>query len=95
MIDRVWPEYVRERIHSTYAYFGASIPITAAAAAAVFRTPVLFNLVTRSGWLSIIGTMVAMIGTGMVAQSIPYQEGFGAKQIAWATHCAVLVSKTS
>ena len=31
-----------------------------------------------------------MIGTGMIAQSIPYSEGFGAKQIAWAIHCGVV-----
>lgn len=34
--------------------------------------------------------MGAMIGTGMIAQSIPYQEGFGIKQIAWLVHCGVL-----
>lgn len=32
----------------------------------------------------------AMIGTSMLAQSIPYKEGFGAKQIAWALHCGVV-----
>lgn len=36
--------------------------------------------------------MGAMIGTGMLAQSIPYQEGFGAKQMAWALHCSVIGS---
>lgn len=35
--------------------------------------------------------MAAMIGSGMVARSIPYGEGFGAKQLAWAVHCGVLV----
>ena len=34
--------------------------------------------------------MGAMIGTGMVAQSIPYSEGLGAKQMAWAVHCGVV-----
>jgi growth hormone-inducible transmembrane protein len=37
-------------------YFGASIGISAASAVAVFRTPVLINLVSRSGWMSIIAT---------------------------------------
>lgn len=32
----------------------------------------------------------AMIGSSMLAQSIPYKEGFGAKQIAWALHCGVV-----
>lgn len=34
--------------------------------------------------------MVAMIGTGMVVQALPYQEGVGAKQLAWLVHTAVL-----
>lgn len=67
--------------------------ITAASAAAIFRTPALFNLVARTGWVSIIVTMAAMIGSGMVARSIPYGEGFGAKQLAWAAHCAIMVKQ--
>lgn len=31
-----------------------------------------------------------MIGTSMIAQSIPYKEGIGAKQLAWAVHCGVV-----
>ena len=33
----LWPEHVRQRVRDTYGYFGASIGITAASAAAVFR----------------------------------------------------------
>jgi len=36
--------------------------------------------------------MVAMIGSGMVCQALPYHEGFGAKQIAWLVHSAVVGS---
>jgi hypothetical protein len=36
------------------------------------------------------GTLAAVIGTGMVVQNIPYKEGFGAKQLAWVAHTAVL-----
>ena len=31
-----------------------------------------------------------MIGSGMVARSIPYQEGFGAKQMAWMVHAGIM-----
>lgn len=92
---RVWPQYVRDRIHSTYAYFGGSVAITAASAAAVFRTPALLNMMARTGWVSILVTMAAMIGSGMVARSIPYEEGIGAKQFAWAAHCAIMVNNLS
>lgn len=53
----LWPEFVKQRIQDTYMYFGASIGISAASAAAVFRTPALINLVSRGGWMALIGTM--------------------------------------
>lgn len=90
---RVWPQYVRDRIHDTYAYFGASVGITAVSAAAVFRTPALINLFARTGWISMIATLALMMGSGMVARSIPYETGFGAKQLAWVAHCAIMVFK--
>ncbi|XP_055919565.1 growth hormone-inducible transmembrane protein-like [Eupeodes corollae] len=86
----LWPQYVRERIHTTYGYFGASVALTAASAVAVFRTPRLLNLVTRNGWMSMVGTMAVMIGSGMATQAIPYSPGLGAKQLAWAAHCAII-----
>ncbi|XP_004527409.1 growth hormone-inducible transmembrane protein [Ceratitis capitata] len=86
----LWPEFVRERIHATYGYFGASCVITAGAAMAVFRSPRLLSIVTRNGWMSMLGTFALMIGTGALAQSIEYQPGVGPKQLAWALHCAVL-----
>lgn len=86
----MWPEYVKERIHSTYAYFGGSVIITAASAAAVFRTPALLNLASRGGMVAMLASFALMIGSGMVARSIPYEEGFGMKQLAWAGHCAIM-----
>lgn len=85
-----WPEFVKERIRDTYLYFGGSLAISAASAMAVFRNPTLLNLVSRNGWMSIIGTFAVMIGSGMLAQSIPYSPGFGSKQLAWAAHSAIL-----
>lgn len=86
----LWPEHVRQRIRDTYGYFGASIGITAATAGAVFRTPALLNVVASGGLISLGVSIVAMIGTGMVARSIPYEEGFGKKQLAWMAHCGVM-----
>jgi len=86
----LWPEHVRQRIRDTYGYFGASIGITAASAAAVFRTPALLNVVASGGLISLGVSIAAMIGTGMIARSIPYEEGFGKKQLAWMAHCAVM-----
>lgn len=40
--------------------------------------------------MSIIATFAVMIGSGMLAQSIPYSPGLGTKQLAWAAHSAIL-----
>ncbi|XP_023179029.1 lanC-like protein 3 homolog isoform X2 [Drosophila hydei] len=45
----MWPQYVKERIQSTYAFFGGSCLLTAASAAAVFRSPRLLSLASRGG----------------------------------------------
>lgn len=86
----LWPEYVKERIRATYAYFGGSVLISTVAAMSVFRSPSLMRVVTANGMLAMFGSLALMIGSGMVAQSIPYEKGFGVKQLAWATHCAIL-----
>lgn len=85
-----WPAFVRERVKATYLYFGSGLAITAGAAVAAFRSPVIMNMVTRNSFMGVLLTIGAMIGTSMVAQSIPYKEGFGAKQLAWALHCGVV-----
>lgn len=91
-VDRqvMWPNYVRDRIKTTYLYFGASLGITAATATAVFKTPALMNIVSRGGMMALGVSIAAMIGSGMLVRSIPYEEGFGSKQMAWMLHCSVL-----
>lgn len=31
-----------------------------------------------------------MMGSGVVCQSMPYTEGFGAKQMAWMVHSGII-----
>jgi len=91
-VDRAvaWPEYVKDRVRDTYMYFGASLGATAASAVAIYRTPALINMVSRGGLMAMGVSIAAMIGSSMVARSIPYQPGVGAKQMAWLAHCAVI-----
>ncbi|GFY74623.1 growth hormone-inducible transmembrane protein [Trichonephila inaurata madagascariensis] len=86
----IWPQYVKDRIRATYAYFGGSIAITAASAFVVSQSPKLLNLMMRNSWLAIGATFAAMIGSGMIVRSIPYSEGFGAKQLAWMAHSGIM-----
>merc|ERR1719245_2306844 len=85
-----WPEYVRHRIRDTYGYFAASIGVTAATAVGIFRTPALLNIVARQGLVSMFVAIAALVGTGAVVRSIPYEPGLGTKQLAWPAHCAVV-----
>jgi len=86
----MWPQYVKDRIRDTYMYFGASVAATAGTAVAAFRTPAVMNLVSRGGLLAMGVSIAAMMGSGMVARSIPYSPGVGTKQLAWLAHCAVI-----
>ncbi|KAH8289721.1 hypothetical protein KR054_009991 [Drosophila jambulina] len=86
----MWPQYVRDRIQSTYAFFGGSCLLTAASAAAVFRSHRLLQLASRGGLLATFASLALVIGSGAVARSIEYQPGLGAKHLAWAVHCAIL-----
>lgn len=85
-----WSDEVKQRIRTTYFYFGASVGLTAATAVAIARTPALMNIAMKSSMTSMIGGIVALIGTSMLTQSIPYKEGIGSKQLAWMLHSAVV-----
>ncbi|XP_003706375.2 growth hormone-inducible transmembrane protein [Megachile rotundata] len=87
---KIWPEYVKDRIRSTYMYVGGSILCTAGAAALCLRSPAAMNMMMRQGWMSFLLTLAAMWGTGILVQSIPYKEGFGAKQMAWILHTGTI-----
>ena len=51
-------------------------------------------MVASGGLISLGVSIAAMIGTGMIARSIPYEEGFGKKQLAWMAHCAGLATNS-
>ena len=83
-------EHVKQRIRDTYMYFGASLGVTAGTAVAIFRSPAMMNIVARQGMVAMGVSIAAMIGSSMLVHSIPYQEGFGSKQMAWLLHSAVV-----
>jgi FtsH-binding integral membrane protein len=91
-VDRaaLWPDIVRQRIKDTYTYFGGSLAFTAASAVAVARTPALMRLFASNSLMALFGTIALMIGSGMVVRSLPYEEGFGKKQMAWLVHSAII-----
>ncbi|XP_013886697.1 growth hormone-inducible transmembrane protein [Austrofundulus limnaeus] len=86
----IWPQYVKDRIHSTYMYFAGSIGLTALSAVAVSRTPALMGLMTRGSWLALGATFAAMIGAGMLVRSISYEHSPMPKHLAWMLHAGVM-----
>ncbi|XP_067828810.1 growth hormone-inducible transmembrane protein [Heptranchias perlo] len=86
----IWPQYVKERIHSTYMYFSGSIGLTALSAVAVSRSPAIMNLMMRSSFLAIGATFAAMIGAGILVRSLPYEKGLNTKHLAWMLHAGVM-----
>ncbi|EPY88984.1 cadherin-related family member 1-like protein [Camelus ferus] len=86
----IWPQYVKDRIHSTYMYLAGSIGLTALSAVAMSRTPAVMNFMMRGSWVTIGATFAAMIGAGMLVQSIPYDQSPGPKHLAWLLHSGVM-----
>ncbi|KAG9345962.1 hypothetical protein JZ751_007777 [Albula glossodonta] len=86
----IWPQYVKDRIHSTYMYFAGSVGLTALSAVAVSRTPALMNLMMRGSWLAIGATFAAMIGAGIMVRSISYEHSPIPKHLAWMFHAGVM-----
>ena len=80
----IWPQYVQDRIHSTYMYLAESIGITALSALAVSRTPALMNFMMRGCWVTTGATFARMIEAGMLVRSP------GPKHLAWLLHSGVM-----
>lgn len=88
----LWPQYVRDRVHSTYSYFGAGLGITASAAYAFTRSPALMNLAMRNSMVSVFATLALMVGSGMLVRSLPYDPNtiLSPKTAAWALHAGIV-----
>lgn len=85
----MWPEYVRQRLQHTYGYLTGSLALTAAAAMAAARSPMIMQLTGAGSIWVFLGSLALIIGTGTVARTIPYENTF-AKHLAWAAHTGVL-----
>ncbi|XP_038060326.1 growth hormone-inducible transmembrane protein-like [Patiria miniata] len=87
----MWPDYVRERVQSTYAYFGVGIASTAASAIAISRNPAIMARMMPKSWVGALGMMGLVMCSGFICMSVPYTEGvLGGKQLAWLAHSGLL-----
>lgn len=86
----LWSKQVKDRISTTYMYFGGSTLITGLTAAQIFRTPALMKIVASPSILSMVATIGALIISGSILHNIEYKEGFGPKQLAWIVHSSLV-----
>ncbi|GMR49175.1 hypothetical protein PMAYCL1PPCAC_19370, partial [Pristionchus mayeri] len=84
-----WPQYVRDRLTSTYGYLTASLGVTAASAVAASRSAAIMRLTAGGGLMTMFATLAAIIATGTIARSIPYDNTM-AKHLAWLVHSGVM-----
>ena len=63
--------------------------LSATGAVGVFRSPALMNLAMRQSWVALGVSIAAMIGSGMLVRSIPY-ENTVPKHAAWLLHTGVM-----
>lgn len=85
----MWPQYVRDRVRNTYMYVLGGLGFTALSAMACIRNPTLYRMTMNNSWVAILGTLAVMWGSGIAAQSIPY-ENTGLKHTLWAVHAAAV-----
>lgn len=86
----LWPQYVKDRIQSTYAHLGGGIVISGAAAYASLQNPTLMRFLSQGSLMFAVGTFAALVASSMLLHRIPYEPGFGPKQLAWVGHCSLL-----
>lgn len=66
----LWPAYVRQRVSSTYAWFGLGLGLTAAQTTLLFRSGAAHRMMTLSPMVSLIGGVGAMFASQMLVRSI-------------------------
>lgn len=77
-----YPTRVRERLFATYAAFGASVAVSAAAAVVGFRSPALLRFAVARPVVYLIGTAGVGFVTLLGMHSIDYRTSPGAKKAA-------------
>ncbi|CAJ0601169.1 unnamed protein product [Cylicocyclus nassatus] len=85
----LWPSYVRQRLHSTYAYLAGSLAVTAASAVAASRSVAIMRLTQAGGIWGLFATLGVIIGTGMLCGAIDYDNTL-MKHAAWMLHCGAM-----
>jgi len=79
----MWPKYVRNRVQTTFMYFGGGLALTAASSALLFRSGVAHRMMTMNPIPALILTLGLNIGSMYLCMSTRY-DNTGLKHGAWA-----------
>ncbi|KHJ75578.1 hypothetical protein OESDEN_24806, partial [Oesophagostomum dentatum] len=85
----LWPQYVRDRLSSTYSYLAGSLAVTAMSGIAASRSAAIMRLTQAGGIMGLFATLAVIIGTGMLCRSIDYDNTLF-KHCAWMLHCGAM-----
>jgi len=85
-----WNELVKDRIRTSYTYLAGGLATTVASSVIVFRNPTLLRLASGGSIGAVLISMGAVMASGFLVQALPYQEGFGAKQLAFLGHSSLI-----
>jgi growth hormone-inducible transmembrane protein len=83
--DEAFADPVKRRLRGTYGYLAAGLAGTALGAGAIFRSGLAYRLMGMNPLVLGIGSMVGVMGTGILTRSINYHESPMAKHVAFAS----------
>lgn len=86
----MWPDYIRDRVRSTYQYFAMGIASTSAVAYGLSRNKMLVAKYMPKTWVGMVASACVVLASGVVTMSVPYSEGIGLKQLVWLGHSGVI-----
>jgi FtsH-binding integral membrane protein len=72
--DDLWPQYVRDRVGSTFVAFGSGLGMTAAAAFVAHRQGTVYRLMLQRPGMFLAGSLVATIGSMLVTHATPKEN---------------------
>jgi len=79
----MWPDYVKQRVSSTYGYFAGGLALTAGSTVMLFKTGALNNFMASSPMIFAFGSLAAFIGAMMMTRSIDIHENKPLKLVSW------------
>ena len=90
-----YPDYMRERLSSTYGHVISGLGITATSAVLAFRSGVLNRIMIKHPITYVVATLVGSIGAMVATFNFSLEEQPVAKYIAWGAFNGIMGTSLS